>query len=331
VLRITLAAMGLFAATAPAAEPAIRAGVEKALPLLIKGADGHAAERTCFACHNQALPVLAYTIARDHGLAVPPWDLPKQLDFIAAFLGRNRDQYRKGQGQGGQADTAGYALLALELGGYKPDFTTEAVVEYFLVRDKNRGSWRASGPRPPSEASDFSPTYLAIRGLRKWANPEQAERAKARIAAARDWLVQTPAVDTEDRVFRLLALGAAGADVRSAADDLIKTQRSDGGWAQIDSLESDAYATGSALVALHDAAALSPADPVYLRGVEFLLKTQLADGTWHVRTRSKPVQGYFETGFPHGPDQFISSAATGWAAAALALTVTPVAPAPGHR
>jgi hypothetical protein len=43
--------------------------------------------------------------------------------------------------------------------------------------------------------------------------------------------------------------------------------------------------------------------------------------TGHVATRSKPIQTYFETGFPHGPDPFISSAATGWAATALGLAI----------
>jgi hypothetical protein len=315
-----------------AAEPsAVRAAVEKALPLLVKGADGHMAERTCFACHSQALPVLAVTLARDRGLTLPPWDLPRQLDFIAAFLTRNRDQYRKGHGQGGQVDTAGYALLTFELAGRPTDDTTAAVVEYLLKRDQDRGHWRASGGRPPSEASDFTPTYLAVRALKKWASPDHAERAAARIAAARDWLLKTPAKDTEDRVFRLLCLHAVGADdsaVRSAADELANTQHEDGGWAQAESMESDAYATGSALFALHQTAAMPSADPVYRRGVDYLLKTQLPDGTWHVRTHSPPIQGYFETGFPHGKDQFISSAATGWAAAALALTLPPV---PRHR
>jgi hypothetical protein len=45
----------------------------------------------------------------------------------------------------------------------------------------------------------------------------------------------------------------------------------------------------------------------------------LPDGSWLVRSRSRPFQTYFETGFPHGKDQWISSAATGWATAALAL------------
>ena len=53
------------------------------------------------------------------------------------------------------------------------------------------------------------------------------------------------------------------------------------------------------------------------RGVRYLLGTQLEDGTWRVRSRSLPTQAYFESGFPHGVDQYISAAATQWAALAL--------------
>jgi hypothetical protein len=86
-------------------------------------------------------------------------------------------------------------------------------------------------------------------------------------------------------------------------------------------LPSDAYATGQALVALREARVISAADPAYLRGVRFLLATQLADGSWHVQSRSTPQQIYFESGFPHGADQFISAAATNWAALALLETL----------
>ena len=55
----------------------------------------------------------------------------------------------------------------------------------------------------------------------------------------------------------------------------------------------------------------------------FLVRTQLPDGSWYVKSRSKPFQPYYETGFPHGKDQFISSAASGWAATALALACNP--------
>jgi hypothetical protein len=313
------------------AEPAVpaeevKAAVGKALPLLVKGAEGHVEQRTCFACHNQSVPLLALTTARARGFAVPEGHLKKQREFIAAFLERNHDNYREGKGQGGQADTAGSALFALELAGWKSDATTEAVVEYLLHRDAEHDRWRAVSNRPPSEASDFTTTYGALRGVRRWGTLGQEARIARRSDAARAWLLKAKARDTEDRVFRLLALKEAGADegdVADAADDLRQSQREDGGWAQTAEMESDAYATGTALVALHQAGGLAAEDPAYQKGVAFLLKGQREDGSWLVRSRSRPFQVYYESGFPHGKDQFISMAASGWATAALALACPP--------
>lgn len=52
----------------------------------------------------------------------------------------------------------------------------------------------------------------------------------------------------------------------------------------------------------------------------YLLRTQLDDGSWLVRSRTMPLQPYKESGFPHGRDQWISAAGTSWAAIALGLT-----------
>jgi hypothetical protein len=323
---LVLAAAAARSAEPAAAPDAVKAAVAKSLPLLWKGAEGHVAQRTCFACHNQGIPILAFTAAREHGFPLRDEDLKKQTEFIAAFLEKNSDSYRKGRGQGGQVDTAGYALLALELGGWKPDATTGAVVEYLLLRDKDRDHWRAVSHRPPSENSDFAPTYLAVRALRHWGTDAQKERITKRIYEVRGWLLATPATDTEERVFRLWGLRAAGAadkEVRTASGELASSQRPDGGWAQTEKMESDAYATGTALVALHDAGSLPADDPAYRRGVAFLLKGQREDGSWLVRSRSKPFQTYFESGFPHGKDQFISMAASAWATTALALACPP--------
>jgi hypothetical protein len=127
-------------------------------------------------------------------------------------------------------------------------------------------------------------------------------------------------------VFRLLGLkeaGASGDAIREAADALLKTQRADGSWAQLDDKPGDAYATGSALVALHQAGGLATTDPAYVRGLWSLLRGQAADGSWYVKSRSKPFQPYYESGFPYEKDQFISATASGWAAAALALACPP--------
>ncbi len=109
----------------------------------------------------------------------------------------------------------------------------------------------------------------------------------------------------------------------AARGELVRAQRSDGGWAQIPGLDSDAYATGLALYALHVGGRLPPSEPAYRRGVAFLLKDQIADGSWYVRTRALPFQPFFESGFPHGLDQWISAAASSWASMALLLAREP--------
>lgn len=313
-----LAFVALTALPQPAAT---RLAVAKALPVLRAAADGHVEKRSCYGCHNQAFPVMAFHAAAGKGFEPSGTLFAEQAEHVLRFLAENKEKFRTGQGTGGQVDTAGYALLTLELAGHKPDDRTEAVAEYLVKTQADRGYWKTVSNRPPSEASDFTATYLALRGLRVWGGKEQKERAEKRLKAAREWLLKTKPKDTEDRVFRLFGLKEAGVEameVGAAAWELLKTQRADGGWGQLDGMTSDAYATGTALVALHDAGGLRPDHPAYSRGVAFLLKMQEADGSWWVKSRSKPFQPYYEGGFPHFKNQFISSAASGWAATALA-------------
>jgi hypothetical protein len=306
----------------------LRAAVEKSLPLLWKGVEGHSAKRTCFTCHNHAVPLLAITTADRHGFPADRKKLDEQETFIRDHFDGMKDRLEKGNGPGpgpvgGGVDNTGYALFALDLLGVPPDATTTAVAHYTLGADAARDHWPARGSRPPSEASDVTTTALAVRGMRKYAPDGKRDEAAKRVTAACQWLGNVKAKDTEDRVFRLLGLHAGGAtadEIAAAVKDLLGTQQADGGWAQTERRFSDAYATGSALFALHTAGGIKSDDPAYVRGLRFLLGTQLDDGSWHVRTRSRPFQTYFESGFPHEKDQFISCAATGWATAALALS-----------
>jgi hypothetical protein len=330
---VVFIAAAIVAGVCPAAgqqpditQPALRGAVEKALPLLMKGAVGHRENRTCFACHQQGPPIFAISAAKERGFAVDADEIGRQMAFIAKFLDGNRENYLHGKGTGGQADTAGYALWTLAAAGYPADETTAAVSEYLLLRHKDKDHWLNSSNRPPSEAGPFTTTYVALYGLASFGTAEQKERIAERTKQVRQWLVESPAKDNEDRVFRLLALQAADAptsEIGAATKELLARQREDGGWAQLDggepaaATESDAYATGSALVALHQAGGLAASDPVYLRGIAYLLKSQQEDGSWRVSSRSKPFQPYYESGFPHGKDQFISCAASGWATWAL--------------
>jgi hypothetical protein len=335
----------------------IRAAVGRALPLLVKaGAEEYPRHRDCFSCHNQAVPAVALDLARRRGFAVEADSLRAIAEHTEADLRSALDDYRKGKGQPGSVIRAGYALWALEAAGWEPDETTDAVGHYLSLAPGRDGHWLTQGHRPPSESSDFTATAVALRGLRTFsgrsrstpkdrdAKPEAGlpESALRRRGEALKWLLQARPRETEDRVFRLWGLKLAGAGAKeldAAAAELIRTQRPDGGWSQLDGPApagpakaakdpgrdgsdahlSDAYATGSALVVLHQASGLAVDHTAYRRGLAFLVKTQRADGSWFVRSRSHPFQPYFESGFPHGPDQFISAAATGWAVAALAL------------
>ena len=123
------------------------------------------------------------------------------------------------------------------------------------------------------------------------------------------------------RLSGVTAAGAPIADLRKLAEPILARQRSDGGFAQRDGFASDAYATGMTLWALANAGIVQPNQDVYKRGVKFLLSTQASDGSWHVSSRATKFQIYFESGFPYGHDQWISSAATARAVVALARAI----------
>ena len=298
----------------------VRTAVEKSLLLLERGSAGSAEKRPCFTCHSQALPVLAITAARNQGFKIDKANLRRQLDHTAAFLSRGKQNNVAGKGQGGRIDTAGYALWTLQAGKHKPDDVTAAVAEYVLQTNRDSDHWTHNSNRPPTEASDFTTTYVALRGLAAFGTAEQRMRIAQRQNTVVQWLLKTNTSDTEDRVFQLRALALAQAETktqRAFADALITAQRPDGGWAQKDDMMSDAYATGTVLACLVQTGHLAPASACFQRGLQFLLKSQNPDGSWLVESRSKPFQEYFETGFPHGVNQFVSTSATAWATIAL--------------
>jgi hypothetical protein len=87
-------------------------------------------------------------------------------------------------------------------------------------------------------------------------------------------------------------------------------------------MESGAFTTGLAMMAL-ESSGLPVSDPAYQHGVQYLLKTQKEDGSWHVRSRAAGFQPYFDNGFPYGVDQWISAAGTSLATIALTLATPP--------
>ena len=300
-------------------QPLIHAAVERSLPALNKAMAVHIEKKTCFGCHNQGYTMLATRWATARGFPADEKLIAAVVEHAADFLVTNREKLEAGKSIGGSTDTVGWALSALHDGGHKPDAVTKAAVAFLLKTNADLGHWRPTSSRPPTQSSHFTSTYLAIRALQNYAEDDQRETADKRIASAKAWIEKTAAKDNEDRVFQLLGIKASGIDTAKATKELLGKQRSDGGWSQLDTGESDPYATGSALVALHEAGGIATDSNAYRKGIAFLLKCQKPDGTWHVATRSKPIQPYYESGFPYEKDQFISCPASSWATAALVL------------
>ena len=302
----------------------LRASVAKALPLLERSSAFALQERACFTCHHGAHPSLVLNDAWARGFAISTNNLEDQLARAYQGLIEDRPRFKEGWSIAGTADGPGTALWMLEVAGWKPDATTAAAAEFFLDQNKNLDHWVPPMRRPPTVGSEFTTTYLVLRGLQNHSPPELATRTRIRTAAAGQWLLGAPAHNTEDSVHRLRALHLLDVDeaaFKKEAAELLAVQAADGGWPQKLDTASDAYATGTTLAALHDTGALTVRDAAFQRGLRYLLQAQAADGSWHVRKRTHDVQPFFDSSFPHGVDQFISISATSWAAYALLRAV----------
>lgn len=315
----------LLASLLPAADlnsGDVRTSVEKAVPLLQKASPFFWHHTGCISCHQNVLPSMAVTMAHDRGFTIDEVAAGNMLKETADYVGARADRMFQGLTPPGGEDTMSYVLFALSEAHFPGNAGTDAGVRYLKMRQSDDGRWTIRAHRPPLESSSIDLTAVTIRVLQVYAPPGQrAEYAKSVARAAR-WLDETEARNTDEAALRILGLvwaDAAPVSVAKGKISLARAQHPDGGWSQLPALESDAYATGEALVALH-ATGMKTTDRVYEKGVAFLIRTQLADGSWLVKSRSVPAQPYFESGFPHGKDQWISSAGTSWAITALALT-----------
>lgn len=295
------------------------AAVETALAALEKQSATFVRTAGCNSCHSQDLPSAALGLARSRGLRapreipqLPPSMMPppeRLMDFSVV-----------------SAPSTAWELVDFGMNGVPPNAYTDAAVRYIKAMQTAAGNWSSSeSRRPPMNAGDYQAAAVTIYALRRYGPPAERSTTDAAIAKAVAWLERSNPQATQDRAFQAIALAWAGANAsaETAARRLIAMQGSDGGWQQMPTLPSDAYATGQALYALSVGARMAATDPVFRKGVDYLLRTQAADGTWHVSTRAIWFQPYFESGFPYGRDQFISAAGTAWAAMALTTTVQP--------
>jgi ankyrin repeat protein len=326
-------------ATAPALKPkqgnTIQAAVQGAIPLLQRTDASFVSRSGCVSCHNNSLGGMAIGLSRRSGFLVDEAIAAQQVKANVSNLERQRDRLHQGlfvpvEDSFG-AFVLGYILVGLDAERHPPDLNTDAAAMYIKAHQLTDGHWDAgmADSRPPLCSIYIGQTALAMRALQLYApKPDRAAYDKSiRLAAA--WLAKAQPTNNDDRGWKVIGLAWFGEHknaTEKAMRELLAVQRSDGGWSDLPSMESTAYATGKTLVALQTAG-LPVTDAAYQRGVQFLLKTQQEDGSWYVKTRAMGFQPYFDNHFPHGFDQWISAAGTSWATMALSLASQETRPA----
>ena len=298
-----------------------RAAALRAMPMLQRSVRTFVENRGCVSCHHNSVAVVTLRMAQRYGLAVDAAVLNavetktfRQLRSATAV-----DDAVQAVGMADPTPGTSYLLMAAHAAQLPADLATATWAARVARWQHEDGHWTTSDFRPPHSGSLFTATATAVRAIRAYMPVELASEADRVLKRAAAWLRANRPRSTEDAAFRLMGLASAGAspdDLRLASADLVALQQPDGGWPQIPGYQSDAYSTGEALVALHQAGAPA-ADRAAVRGTGFLISTQARDGTWRVHTRMvSPAEVspmYFATGFPYGKDEFLSFTGSCWA------------------
>ena len=306
----------------PIADTELVAASEKAIKIIQKSQAGWYKKETCTSCHHQLVPQIPITLARERGVPVDESVARETTTNAFAFI-KDLDGMVQGYDY---IDVIfdGWALVAANVAGIKPTLGFSAEAQFIASRQLPDGSWPTIDVRPPQSYSHFTATAVCAQAINIYLPEQMKEEKQRRLRMASNWLAKAQPKSIEDRTFQLFGFRWTGADKKTLADAgrrLMAEQRQDGGWSEDASLASDAYSTGEALAALVDCAGIATTDPVYQKGLRYLLKTQEADGSWRVASRLHPPAPvsppFFETGFPYKHDQFVSTLGTSWAAAAM--------------
>ncbi len=300
----------------PVSNAELEISASRALLLLEKSSHIFAQKGHCASCHHNTLTSMAAAKAVTKGIPIVDSFSRSRVGAMVAtlkFIGNNNLMNTFVQAK----FLTPYQLLGLYAEKYPAGFYTDLGVDYLLSQACADGSFQAEYQRPPLESGNLHLAALCIRAIQLYAPAAKKAKVEALVTKTRAYLEKaTPEVQQEN-VFQLLGLHWCGADAAQkmkVAEKLVSMQNADGGWSQLPTMKSDAYATGQALYALSESRMIQTGNEVYQNGLRFLLKTQDNSGAWVVITRANPIQPFFNSEFPpYNENQFISATASNWA------------------
>jgi ankyrin repeat protein len=306
-------------------ENSLQSAVQDTIPHLQRADVNFMTNSGCVSCHDNSLTAMTMALSRKRGFRIDEKTDTVQVQANADVLAKLRDRMHQGfivpTEDNFTEGVLAYQLMGLAAEGYKSDLSTDTAALYILQRQHRNGEWPAqhADNRPPICLDYIGQTARAMHALQLYTPKANAEEFRKSIRLAANWIANARSYNNEDRSWRVAGLAWAGtnkAATQQAVKELLAAQHPDGGWSDLPTMQSTAYSTGKSLVALH-LAGIPATSSAYQRGVKWLLTSQQEDGSWYVQTRALGFQPWFDAGFPHGRDQWISAAGTNWAAMAL--------------
>jgi len=309
--------------------------VDRAITYLEKESASWLRTRRCAACHHVPMPIWALSEAHNQGYQI---NRPVFQETVESLLGSKEklmasrifpdpaappDPRPQGRGL-----NMGLPFLAVAAGSI-PDLTQpqrqslKLITEEVIRKQQADGSWEffAGLRRPPINETQLTDAAWIILSLQDASGTDSTSAESEALTKANAWIAAQPVTGLhQEMALKLLLAARAGKSLQEAqpaVDELISLQRNDGGWSQtVPDLKSDAFATGQSLYVLL-LAGIKPDHAAIRRGTDFLVATQLEDGSWPMVSRSTPdgSEGSARLMTP------INCAAASWAALGLVRAV----------
>lgn len=320
------------AAITPATTQQIHQTIERAIVYLQTESAAWLKTRKCAACHHVPMPLWALGEAERQGYAI---DKKLLADTTESLLG-SRDKLLSSKIFPNPADppdprpqgkglNMGLPFLAVAVQS-SPSLTEgqrnslKLIAEEIVKKQQPDGSWEffAGLRRPPINENQTTDAAWIIMALEGETGPDAPESQRAALSKAIAWLdaAKLSNIHQEKALKVLMDIRSAKPreTIQTTIDELLALQRADGGWSQtVPELKSDAYATGQTLYVL-SLAGYTGDRPEIKRGIDFLVATQVPDGSWPMISRSSP------DGSPGSAKLLtpITCAASSWATLGLA-------------
>jgi hypothetical protein len=294
------------AAIPPATTQQIHQTVERAIGYLQTESAAWLNTRKCAACHHAPFPLWALGDAERQGYII---DKKFVVDTTESLLGSKDklmaskvfpnpadppDPRPQGRGLNMGLPFLGVAARSLTSLTDEQKQSLKLIAEEIVKKQQPDGSWEFFDTlrRPPINESQTTDAAWIIMALESETGPDAPDSQRAALSKAVAWLETAKRSDIhQDKVLKVL-LGIRSSQPRetmqSTIDELLALQRDDGGWSQtVPELKSDAFATGQTLYVL-SLAGYTIERPEIKRGIDFLVATQAADGSWPMISRSTP-------------------------------------------